>query len=57
VSAQTALERGRKDGHNSRSGVFIYIYIYIHTHIYFYASQVITNYLHDFEDGKNCFLK
>jgi hypothetical protein len=34
VSAQTALERGRKDGHNSRSGVFIYIYIYTHTYIF-----------------------
>ena len=28
MSAQTALERGRKDGHNSRSGV-LYIYIFL----------------------------
>jgi hypothetical protein len=53
VSAQTALERGRKMVTTHEVEFYIYIYIYIY--IYFYASQVITNYVLD--DVKNCFLK
>ena len=45
MSAQTALQRGRKDGRNSRSGGFFFFFFNI-------SSQV-----HVYEDGKKIFLK